>query len=371
MGVSTLGRPKMGKTTNGWARDHDRCRACGTTDLSHRAKGLCGRCYSEADNQRLKKPDTRRGRRRDRLTSRITAEELRELYVEQELSLQEIADGYGCTRVMILYLMKRHQIPRRSHSEARRNAQRDGKVKYTRQLVTGERRVIRLRCTSINEHFFRGWSPGMAYVLGVFYTDGCLHMSGTGYYTATIAQKESELLEKCLALMQCDAPISYCSNPTGGIHRIAINHQDVCRDLIALGLHPRKSLTLGFPDAPSGVLRHFIRGCWDGDGSIYQSGNGPSAWNTKFDSGSLALIEGIHDSVVSLGMRPATIHRDNRHKSAFYVRWAGTHCARLYHILYDGVPDSQYLLRKYVRFRAAAVENGSQVARNSPPTTRP
>jgi hypothetical protein len=57
-------------------------------------------------------------------------------------------------------------------------------------------------------------------------------------------------------------------------------------------------------------------------------------------------------------MRRATIHRDSRHKSAFYVRWAGTHCAKLYHILYDGVPESQYLLRKYVRFRAAAAENG-------------
>ena len=109
----------MGKTTNGWARDHDRCRSCGTTDGPHRAKGLCGHCYSEAHNQRHKRPDARQGRRRGGLSVRVTEQELRELYVEQELSLQEIADRYGCTRVMILYLMKRHRIPRRSHSEAR------------------------------------------------------------------------------------------------------------------------------------------------------------------------------------------------------------------------------------------------------------
>ncbi|MHC4786718.1 MAG: hypothetical protein ACYTE6_12225, partial [Planctomycetota bacterium] len=110
----------MGRRTDRWARDHDRCRACGTTDRPHRAGGLCGHCYSEAHNQRHRQPDARQGRRRDGLTARVTERELRELYVEQELSLQEIADRFGCTRVMILYLMKRHRIPRRSHSEARR-----------------------------------------------------------------------------------------------------------------------------------------------------------------------------------------------------------------------------------------------------------
>lgn len=189
----------MGKRTTGWARDHDRCRSCGTTDRPHRAKGFCARCYNQALNDRLRQPDARQGRRRGGLSLRLTKQELRQLYVEQELSLQEIAEKFGCTRVMILYLMKRHSIPRRSHSEARRNAQREGKVKYMRRLATGEMRVIKPRRTSINERFFRRWSPEMAYVLGVFYTDGCLHMTRTGYY---------------------------------------------------------------------GVLRHFIRGCWDGDGSM-------------------------------------------------------------------------------------------------------
>ncbi|MHC4141272.1 MAG: hypothetical protein ACYSUF_05085 [Planctomycetota bacterium] len=119
--------------------------------------------------------------------------------MERELSLQEIADGYGCTRVMILYLMKRHGIPRRSLSEARRNAVRDGKIRYTFSGSDGGLRSVKHQRTSLNERFFRGWSPEMAYVLGVFYTDGCLSVSKTGYLSATIRQKEPELLEKCLA----------------------------------------------------------------------------------------------------------------------------------------------------------------------------
>jgi hypothetical protein len=280
--------------------------------------------------------------------------------VEQELSLQEIADRYGCTRVMILYLMKRHRIPRRSHSEARRNAQRDGKVRYTRRLATGDTRVIRLRSTSIDEHFFRGWSPGMAYVLGVFYTDGCLHMTRTGYYTATISQKEPELLEKCLSLMKCDAPLHYRPNnsPAGGLYTFAVNHQNVCRDLLAHGVHPRKSRTLQFPDMPFGLLHHFIRGCWDGDGSVCKLGQRPSTWRASYVSGSPGFISGIHDSLVSLGMPCAKIYL-RRQANLFSVYWCGTRCGNLFHILYDGVPESQYLLRKYVRFRAAADENGT------------
>ncbi|MHC4210670.1 MAG: LAGLIDADG family homing endonuclease, partial [Planctomycetota bacterium] len=143
-------------------------------------------------------------------------------------------------------------------------------------------------------------------------------------------------------------------------------HQNVCRDLIALGLHPRKSLTLRFPDAPDGVHRHFIRGCWDGDGSIYKSGNGPSAWNAKFISASPAFIRGIHDSLVSGGMPPVTIHQHGQ-SVAEYFRWTGRRCVELFHILYDGVPESQYLLRKYERFRTAAADNGRHFAGSRPP----
>ncbi len=354
----------MGHRTDRWARDHDRCRTCGTTDRPHRARGLCGHCYNEAHNRRHKRPNARQGRRRDGLTARVTERELRELYVEHEMSLQEIADRFGCTSPLVLYMMKRHSIPRRSHSEARRNAQRDGKVRYTRRLTSGETRVIRPRSTSINERFFHGWSPQMAYVLGVFYTDGCLTAGKAGYLSASISQKEPELLEKCLALMKCDAPLTYRPNnsPAGGLYTFAVNHQNVCMDLVALGLHPRKSRTIQFPEAPAELHRHFIRGCWDGDGSVCKLGERPSTWRASYVSASSGFIAGIRDSLVSQGMPSPKIYL--RHATGvFSFYWAGTRCRKLFHILYDGVPEGQYLLRKYLRFRAAAAENGDRLAR--------
>jgi hypothetical protein len=44
--------------TGRWAREHDVCRDCGTTDRPHRAGGRCTRCY-----QRERMPAKKRARR--------------------------------------------------------------------------------------------------------------------------------------------------------------------------------------------------------------------------------------------------------------------------------------------------------------------
>lgn len=58
---------------------------------------------------------------------------------------------------------------------------------------------------------------------------------------------------------------------------ITINNRYMCESLARHGVIPRKSLTLKFPNekhVPTNLLRHFIRGYFDGDGTIYQRSNG-------------------------------------------------------------------------------------------------
>jgi hypothetical protein len=154
----------QGKDSGKWATHHDRCRRCGTTDRPHRAKGLCKRCYHAEHNARLrKKPGGRRvGPRGPSLRSQIPKPLLEKLYHDQQLSLQDIADRYGCTRVLVYLLMKEYGIPRRSYSKARRIAQRAGKVTYTVRLANGKARRIKQQGTSIDTGFFREWSAEMA-----------------------------------------------------------------------------------------------------------------------------------------------------------------------------------------------------------------
>jgi hypothetical protein len=53
--------------------------------------------------------------------------------------------------------------------------------------------------------------------------------------------------------------------------RIVFSSRSIHAQLIALGCTPKKSLTLTFPtntQVPSGMHKHFIRGYFDGDGSV-------------------------------------------------------------------------------------------------------
>ena len=119
----------------------------------------------------------------------------------------------------------------------------------------------------------------MAYVLGLIYTDGNLHIRKTksGYETGTLtfAQKEKELVEKLLHLMDCNAKIRFkekreFENTTAGeLYYFSIGNNDLSDDLTRLGVTQNKSLKMMFPKIPDEHLRHFIRGIFDGDGSVY------------------------------------------------------------------------------------------------------
>jgi hypothetical protein len=199
----------------------------------------------------------------------------------------------------------------------------------------------------------------MAYVLGVIYTDGNLRANNLrsgnqketiGVSRFTVYQKEPELLCKILALMGSNAKLLRSKQPLYYFH---INDEGIYDDLLKLGLTPRKSLTLEFPPVPDFCLRDFIRGCWDGDGSVYFEKAG--AGQASFVSGSLKFIEGMIVHLKKLGLPSRTIYF-NKIRKAYYFRYSGNdQCAKLFHVFYDDVPESGYLTRKFDRFKQIAV----------------
>lgn len=87
---------------------------------------------------------------------KITKETLIELYVNQELTLQEIGKSIGCHGGNIFYWMKKYEIPRRSHSEAILKSDWSVKPKLSP-------------------------SPELAYVLGVILGDGSVSYNEKKY----------------------------------------------------------------------------------------------------------------------------------------------------------------------------------------------
>jgi hypothetical protein len=343
-----------------WSKKYEKCVRCGTQARQHAARGLCVDCYSLDFMQRHKwrRPPVK-------LEGSLSKEDLERQYLEQGMSLGDLALKYNCTRTAIHKRLKRSGIRRRTHSQARDLAMDKGKLVRTRIDSAGNESKVTLSKHTMDNTFFKSWSPAMAYVLGVIYTDGNLLPSSkrdstyqsSGASRLSVAQKEPELLQKILALMGSNAKIyqgkqSLTGNP---IYQFSVNDEDIYEDLICLGLSPKKSLTMSFPTVDSDCVRHFIRGCWDGDGSVYWENGNPDKPRASYISGSKRFVEEMLRQLASLGLPPAAMYSSARSK-AFYFRYGGVDCVKLYHVFYDRVGEEMYLTRKYERFKSIATD---------------
>jgi hypothetical protein len=109
---------------------------------------------------------------------------------------------------------------------------------------------------------------------------------------------------------------------------------------------------LQFPPVTDECLRHFIRGCWDGDGSVFVNFDKSRTKNqkrigTSFTCGSREFIKTIADKLKEVGLPKRNITKD---RDSFCIRFGDRQCRELYSYLYRDVPPEQYLERKYKIF---------------------
>jgi len=103
----------------------------------------------------------------------------------------------------------------------------------------------------------------------------------------------------------------YKGRTAGAIFRLEICHARLCDRLFVLGLTPRKSLTMQFPQVPRDCIRHFVRGCWDGDGSVLRTTDGRRLI-AKFGCGSSAFVEGMLEALYAEGFPWRRVHQLRR-----------------------------------------------------------
>ncbi len=339
-----------------WSRKYDKCEKCGTTSIEHVAQGLCRKCYAnkiEAKHrnyERFKKGIPK---------AFLTKEKLSELYLDKQMSLSDIGRIAGCNRRTVYFHIKKLGIQLRTKVEARTIALDKGKCKYSRINDNGEIEEKTRDKIYFNENFFSKWSNEMAYVLGLIYTDGNITDTSVKMGRLTFAQREKESVENFLNLIGADSKIlyrrreKYVNTTAGELYYFHINSDIVYRQLLELGLTPNKSLSMTFPKIPEDYIRHFIRGCWDGDGTVYiekRNGN----LKTAFVCGSLEFITVLKEHLHKQGLSDVTLYEDRRSKKgnvSYYFRYGTNDSIKLFHYLYEGVSESQYLKRKYEVFK--------------------
>ena len=168
---------------------------------------------------------------------------------------------------------------------------------------------------SVNEDFFKKWSHDMAYVLGFWFADGCIHDS-----LFSISQHGGDIyiLKSIAKLMKSEYPIPKVDKNS---FRIYIYSKEIVRDIRLLGGKERKSLDVDFPYVPLRYLPDFVRGYFDGDGSIsfYKKRN---QYYSGFTCGSKRFIDTLYKRLLQHipDLRGSFLEKKNgKSKNKIYV----------------------------------------------------
>lgn len=127
------------------------------------------------------------------------------------------------------------------------------------------------RCEySVDEDFFKKIdSEEKAYCLGFLYADGCVADDGAIVFSQH--SKDIDILYKIKDIIGYNGKIITKDN---NVCCMVINRRKIANQLIELGCIPRKSKIIKFPSndiVPEKFMCDFLRGVFDGDGSIKQN----------------------------------------------------------------------------------------------------
>ena len=146
------------------------------------------------------------------------------------------------------------------------------------------------------------WSPEFAYAIGLITTDGCLSGDGRHFIFVSKDIEQINNLKKCLGLkVKIGIHRSGRKGETRTYHRLQWGDVVLYDFLLALGLTPKKSLTLGVLIIPDKYFFDFLRGSFDGDGSFYSYYD--PRWRSSymfylnFTSASAAHIKWLRDTL--------------------------------------------------------------------------
>lgn len=125
--------------------------------------------------------------------------------------------------------------------------------------------------TQLNHSYFSEIdSEKKAYWLGFLMADGCVFVPKRGAMRMSVhlASRDAAHLDLLKNEIEAGAKISVAPASV----KLIVCSDEMCVDLIANGCSPRKSLKLKYPPVRSDLVGHFIRGYFDGDGSVCNHG---------------------------------------------------------------------------------------------------
>lgn len=197
-----------------------------------------------------------------------------------------------------------------------------------------------------------------AYFLGFIYADGSIgHYNGDYSIRIELQDRDRQILEDFQNFIKSDRPISESYKKERKYCKICISNKVIYKSLMSRGITPKKTFAITFPPkdiVPKHLIRHFIRGYFDGDGCVTCSKNKKSSISFKITS-NLHFLEGLREFLINEAGLPKTKITATKSIGIGNLGYSGNGNARkFYDFIYK---DSKfYLKRKFEKF-SSILEN--------------
>jgi len=173
---------------------------------------------------------------------------------EEKLKLQELYNkGYSSRQLAKLYNCSKPRIL---------------------DALENKREKSSYRKYKLDQNAFKSLeTQGQAYWLGFLYADGNV---GSKENSITLSLTDRESVEDFKKFLKTDKPIYINRRSQGNpkwkdIYTLTVHSEILKNDLIKLGCVPDKTYKVNLPNIDESLYRHFIRGVFDGDGSVWKS----------------------------------------------------------------------------------------------------
>jgi hypothetical protein len=137
-----------------------------------------------------------------------------------------------------------------------------------------------MRKYKLNEYFFHEINEKSAYWLGFLYADGYVRMKNgkSGELKLKLKDTDKSHIELFLKHISCQKPIKCGIDKKSKFCSITVYSNVLVNKLFELGCVNNKTQKIRLPNLSDVMMPHFIRGYFDGDGSISKVKNRPNSF---------------------------------------------------------------------------------------------
>jgi len=211
---------------------------------------------------------------------------------------------------------------------------------------------------NIDDNYFKCIdSKDKAYFLGLIYADGSMHYK-KAEMKLPLQESDKHILDTFSKYIKSNKPLRFKKakqDRWANMYSFIIENRKICADLNNLNVLPKKEDFLNLPNediVPKKYLSHFVRGFFDGDGSVYilKKDNYPGFAFAGTKEMIYALNELLFDTLQLKKRNVYKRFKERKTNSGYQVSWTGTKsCKIFYEWLYKDC-DDLFICRKKEKF---------------------